>query len=87
MTTIRPVINIRRKAPGAKPVKFARVTFPEIASPLDVVATMHRFPLESGFLCDLRQVGPQGFSEPLDLAVYFKGHPGLAQYVGGMVTP
>lgn len=69
--TMRPVLNITHRAPGAKPTKFARVTFPESVRPLDVAATMRRIREEDGYQCDLRQHGPHGFSLPLDRAAYF----------------
>lgn len=34
---------------------------------VDVRATLGRFPESEGFRCDLRQVGPQGFSIPMPL--------------------
>jgi len=85
MTHARPVINISRKAPGQKPSKFARVTFPESAGPLDVVAMLTRFPAREGYLCDLRQSGPHGFSLPLDRAAYFGDFPGLGDYVESLL--
>lgn len=67
ITPIRPVVNITHKAPGAKPVKFARMVFPEDAPIARIKAALDRFPESLGFRCDVRQVGPQGFSLPLDL--------------------
>lgn len=81
MNTVRPVLNISRKVPGAKPAKVARVTFPDRVCPLEVVATIRRWPVAEGFLVDLRQHGPQGFSLPLDRAEYFAPFPGLEGYV------
>lgn len=83
--TTRPVINIARKVYGSKPAKFARVTFPDTATPLDVVQLLTRFPVTDGYLCDLRQCGPQGFSLPLDRAEYFGDFPGLADYVESLL--
>ena len=67
-TNIRPVVNITHKAPGKPPAKFARITFPEGYTGADIATTLRKFPEAQGFRCDLRQVGPQGFSLPLDLA-------------------
>lgn len=67
-TPIRPVINITHKAPGSAPVKFARVVFPEGFSMDQIRTTLDRFPEALGFRCSLRQVGPLGFSVPLELA-------------------
>lgn len=64
---VRPVINITHKRPGQRPVKFARVVFPEGFTPRQVAETLGRFPESEGYRCDLRQVGPQGFSLPLAL--------------------
>lgn len=76
----RPVVSITRKFPGRPRQKFARVTFPSDVGPLEVVSLMARFPPDEGYRLDLRQVGPHGFSEPLDLDAYFAAHEGLASY-------
>lgn len=65
---VRPVINITHKAPGSAPVKFARVVFPEGFTVAQIRATLERFPEALGFRCAVRQIGPLGFSVPLDLA-------------------
>lgn len=65
--TVRPVINITHKAPGCAPVKFARVVFPEGFSVAQIRTTLERFPESLGFRCSVRQVGPLGFSVPLEL--------------------
>lgn len=64
MTTPRPVINITHAEPGKRPRKFARVVFPENWSPAAIAATLARFPEAEGYRCDLREVGPFGFSLP-----------------------
>ena len=68
VTNIRPVVNITHKAPGQRPAKFARITFPEGSCAARIMATLARFPETEGYHCDLRQIGPLGFSLPLDLA-------------------
>lgn len=55
---------------GKRPRKFARVVFPEgwtLAAIRDTLARCwvpQRFPETEGYRCDLREVGPQGFSLP-----------------------
>jgi hypothetical protein len=63
----KPVVNITHKIPGQPPRKFARIIFPDRFTPAEVQDTLSRFPESQGFRCDLRQVGPQGFSLPLNL--------------------
>lgn len=66
-TPIRPVVNITHKAPGSKPIKFARMVFPEDTPLARIRAALERFPESLGYRCDVRHVGPQGFSLPLSL--------------------
>lgn len=62
--TTRPVINITHAEPGKRPRKFARVVFPEGWTLAAIRDTLARFPETQGYRCDLREVGPQGFSLP-----------------------
>lgn len=65
---LRPVVNVTHKPHGGPVRKFARIVFPEGSTRAQVAATLARFPEADGFRCDLRQIGPQGFSLPLDMA-------------------
>ena len=73
----RPVVNISQLVPDARGkqrrVKFARVVFPATVRAADVADVVSTWEAK-GFLCALRQVGPLGFSLPLDRAEYL-GQP------------
>jgi len=62
-----PHYSAGHKAPGQRPAKFARVVFPQGFTLGAIRDTLRRFPESDGFRCDIRQVGPLGFSLPLDL--------------------
>lgn len=65
---IRPVINVSRLRRGRPPAKLCRVIFPPNPSQQDVAAVAALWRSVDGLAVDVRQIGPDGFALPLNVA-------------------